>query len=58
MSGFNPLPYVNFVPILQIHIGNEEYIHVRIYEDFDGFFELDGLQSGKHYEDEIDYFEQ
>jgi len=42
--------------VIKVHVGNDEYIHVKIWEkDWENFFKLQGVQEGKKLEDPMDF---
>jgi cystatin-A/B len=40
----------------KVHVGNDDYLHLRIYKDLSNNIQLSDLQQGKTKDDEIEYF--
>jgi len=44
-----------FMYIIKVHVGNDEYIHVKIWEKaWENFYNLEGVQKGKKLEDPME----
>jgi len=42
---------------IKVHIGDEKYLHLRVYKTFQGVTSLHGVQVDKKKDDELAYFE-